>query len=227
MLDTKFELSVTVRDYRKNTEGVEQGIILSSERITVMGEIHLRDVVKNLLAAIGSLLPEKKAPEELSAGVATFLADPDPMFYRYTKIEGDFGFYFNINVIEEGLPPYVALRQEACYMAAMTGRYPPDAKNNYCMVDDSALTGFSGKVIALGDHYANPYFASVLGHVGDDTRDVVHLLATLTAGGFDKVGFLLLDEGKVAFYLPIDVKVDWNKARELFRIQSHPRHSVN
>ena len=37
----------------------------------------------------------------------------------------------------------------------------------------------------------------------------------------------LLDEGKVAFYLPIDVKVDWHKARELFRIQSHPRHSVN
>lgn len=226
MLDTKFELSLTVRDYRKNAEDVEQGIILSSEKIDVIGEIHLQAVVKNLLAAIGSVLPDQKVPAELSAGVAAFLADPDPMFYRYTKIEGDFGFYFNVNVIEEGLPAYVALRQESRYMATITGRYPPEAENNYCMVDNGALTGFSGKIIALGDHYANPCFASILEHVGDDTRDVVRLLATLTAGGFDKVGFLLLDEGKVAFYLPIDVKVDWHKARELFRLQNRPRHAV-
>lgn len=227
MLDTKFELSVTVRDYRQNDEGVERGVVLSSEKIDITGEVHLKDLVNNLLAAIGTLLPEKKVPEALSEGVANFLVDPDPMFYRYTKIVGHFGFYFNINVIEEGLPEYILLRQESGYVTAITERYAPDAQNKFCMVGDSALTGFSGKIIELGDHYANPHFASILEHVGDDTKEVTHLFATLTTGGFDRVGYLVLGEGKVAFYLPLDVNIDWNKARELFRIQSRPRHAAD
>lgn len=222
MNQSHFEVKFSLNDLtaRSSSTVFPKPMNLSIGTMTITGHEVLEKVLGYLVQLAEGIISDHPKLEEFVSGVKDYLENTDPYLYRFTQIIGNKSIFFSVIVVDDILPNYITHCQHSAYFNAITEKFiPQEDDTRYFMVTDSDLTMNAGSLLNLTipNVFSPGQINPLLKHVGGDVSGIADLINYFKNAGLDRVGYVLLQGGKVAFFLPVNTEVNWTQARAFGR----------